>query len=170
MRHAQAASAPVDADRPLTEGGAEQAAALGRWLRQAELRPDRVVVSPARRAAQTWGTAAAQLAGPPPPVTDERIYENTVEALFDVIQESPADAGIVAVVGHNPSVGVLASVLDDGEGSPSARRNLRAGFPPGCVAVFTLGTPFGTIAPGSGRLTDFTVPQVRSSRAWASRP
>ena len=118
-----------------------------------------MVVSPARRAAQTWERAAAQLTAPPAPVTDERIYENTVEALLAVIQDSPADGGIVAVVGHNPSVGVLASVLDDGEGSPSALRDLHAGFPPGGVAVFALDTPFDAIAPGAARLTDFTVPR-----------
>ncbi|MGZ4608412.1 MAG: SixA phosphatase family protein [Blastococcus sp.] len=160
IRHAQAAHAPVDADRPLNDGGAERAAALGRWLRQADLRPDRVVVSPAVRAAQTWERAAAHLAEPPAPITDERIYENTVEALLAVIQESPADGGIVAVVGHNPSVGVLASVLDDGEGSPAALRNLHAGFPPGGVAVFALDTPFDAVGPGTARLTDFTVPRA----------
>jgi phosphohistidine phosphatase len=159
MRHAQAAHGPVDADRPLTDHGAEQAAALGRWLAQAGLAPDRVVVSPARRAAETWDRAAAQLTAPPAPITDARIYDNTVEALLDVIQDSPADGEIVAVVGHNPSVGVLASVLDDGEGDPSALRNLHAGFPPGGVAVFTLETPFDSLEPGTARLTDLTVPR-----------
>ena len=160
MRHAQAAHGPVDADRPLTDHGAEQAAALGRWLLQAELTPDRIVVSPARRAAQTWDRAAAQLTASPAPITDGRIYDNTVEALFAVLQESPDEAGLVAVVGHNPSVGVLASVLDDGEGDPAARRNLHAGFPPGAVAVFALETPYDALAPGAGRLTDLTVPRA----------
>jgi phosphohistidine phosphatase len=159
VRHAQAAHAAADADRPLTDQGEEQAAAIGRWLQDAGLVPDRVVVSPALRAIRTWERAAAQLATPPAPVVDERIYDNTVEELLGVIGETPADGGTVAVVGHNPSIGVLASLLDDGEGSPSARRDLQAGFPTGAVAVFTLGTAFDALAPGSATLTALAVPR-----------
>src|SRR3954453_9424386 len=57
VRHAQAAQGEVDADRTLTERGARQAAAIGAWLAQTGLIPDRVVVSPARRAQQTWELA-----------------------------------------------------------------------------------------------------------------
>src|SRR4051794_609610 len=91
IRHATAAQAPVDADRPLTDRGREQAAAIGQWLRRAALRPDRVVVSPALRAAQTWEGAAAYLSPPPTPAVDERIYDNTVEALFAVLHETGAN-------------------------------------------------------------------------------
>lgn len=160
IRHAVAAQGAVDADRPLTAEGGTQAAALGRWLQQAALTPDRVVVSPALRAAQTWKRVAEQLSTPPAPIVDGGIYDNTVEALLAVLHETPADIGIVAVVGHNPSIGVLASGLDDSEGSPSARTNLRAGFPTGGVAVFALTTPFDALAPGAATLTDFAVPRA----------
>src|SRR5690348_8811929 len=91
IRHAAAAQAPVDADRPLTDQGTAQAAAIGRWLQQRALRPERVVVSPARRARQTWDAAAAQLPTPPEATLDERIYDNTVEALFAVLHGIPED-------------------------------------------------------------------------------
>jgi phosphohistidine phosphatase len=64
----------------------------------------------------------------------------------------------LAVVGHNPSVGELAGVLDDGQGSPAARRDVDAGFRTGGVAVFSLATQFAGIAPGAATLSDFTVP------------
>lgn len=166
IRHAQAADAAVpaagaatDADRTLTPEGEEQAAAIGRWIRKADLAPDRVVLSPARRAMQTWQRAAAQLASPPAPIVDQRIYDNAVEYLLAVIDETPADVGTLAVVGHNPSIGTLASILDDGAGSPAARRTLQAGFPTGCVAVFELGTPFDGVVPESATLTACTVPR-----------
>ena len=158
IRHARAADAAVDADRPLTREGEQQAAAVGRWLRKAGLVPDRVVVSPARRAAQTWQRAATQLPSLPDPDVDRRIYDNAVEFLLAVIQETPAEVGTLAVVGHNPSIGTLASVLDDGAGSPSARGNLQSGFPTGCVAAFDLGTPFDVLAPESATLTACHVP------------
>jgi phosphohistidine phosphatase len=160
IRHAQAAEAVADADRPLTADGEEQAARLGRWLTHAGLVPDRVAVSPARRAAQTWQRAAAQLTGPPAPIVEPRIYGNTVDLLLAVIQETPAEVGTVALVGHNPSIGTLASVLDDGAGSPLARRALRAGCPTGCVAVFDLEQPFDAVAPESATLTTCTVPRA----------
>ena len=61
VRHAQAAAGPVDAERPLTKRGALHAAAIGSWLAQAGLVPDRVLVSPARRALQTWERANTSL-------------------------------------------------------------------------------------------------------------
>src|SRR4051812_49694764 len=82
VRHAQAGGGPVDADRPLTEQGARHAAAIGTWLARTGPAPDRVLVSPARRARQTWEEAAAALDPGSEPFVDERIYDNTVEAVL----------------------------------------------------------------------------------------
>src|SRR4051794_37639527 len=82
VRHANAADAPSDVDRPLTERGARQAAAIGAWLEQAGLVPDRVLVSSARRAEETWERAVAAQGTGPRPIVDARIYDNTVEALL----------------------------------------------------------------------------------------
>jgi phosphohistidine phosphatase len=156
--HATAARGPIDADRPLTGAGVGHARAIGTWFARAELTPDRVIVSPARRAAQTWENAAAQLSPCPQPITDPRIYDNTVEQVLAAIREAPDDALTVAVVGHNPSIRELAAALDDGRGSPEARRALDRGFPAAGVAVFVLPGSFAATAPGAATLTDFTVP------------
>jgi phosphohistidine phosphatase len=154
VRHAQAAGAPLDADRPLTGLGARRASAIGAWLEGIGLRPDRVLVSPARRAQQTWERAGDGL----PPVVEPRLYDNTVDALLAAIRDTPDDVRDLVLVGHNPSIGEIAAVLDDGQGNPAARRRVEAGFPTGAVAVFTLGTPFAAVAPGAARLDDVTVP------------
>jgi phosphohistidine phosphatase len=159
IRHAQAAGAPVDRDRPLTARGARNAAAIGSWLQDGGFVPDGVVVSPALRARQTWEQAAALLPDLTPTV-DERIYDNTVEAVLAVLTETPEDVQTLIVVGHNPSVGEVAFALDDGEGDPDARRKLQAGFPAGAVAVFEPVTSFGEVAPGTATLTGFAVPVV----------
>ena len=158
VRHAKAADGPVDAERPLTGKGTRHAAAIGAWLAQAGIAPDRVAVSPARRAAQTWEGAAAALDEAPPPTVDERIYDNTVESLLAVLAGTSEEVRTVAVVGHNPSIGELAQVLDDGRGDPTARRAVEEGFPTGCVAVFDLTTPFADVAPGTATLSDVAVP------------
>ena len=158
VRHAKAVDGSVDADRPLTTRGEHRAAAIGVWLDQAASVPDLVLVSPARRAAQTWELASAPLTSGRPPVIDARIYDNTVESLLEVIRETPDDVRTVAVVGHNPSIGELATVLDDGQGSAEARNAADAGFPTGGVAVFALRAPFADIAPGTATLDAFAVP------------
>lgn len=158
IRHATAAEGPIDADRPLTGSGVRHAAAIGSWLERAGLVPDRVLVSPARRAAQTWEHAGGHLLPGPQQVRDPRIYDNTVDKLLATIREAPDDARIVAVVGHNPSIGELALALDDGGGSPEARRAVDRGFPTGAVAVFVLPGSFAATEPGAATLSSFEVP------------
>ena len=165
IRHARAAGGPVDLERPLTAEGVQQAAALGAWLEHAGLVPDRILVSPARRAVQTWEQAGAALSsGVQPiasgvqPIGDARIGDNTVEALLAAIRETPEDALSVAVVGHNPSIGELAGVLDDGRGDPVARRGVESGFPAGGVAVLELAVSFAAVGPGAATLREFRVP------------
>jgi phosphohistidine phosphatase len=155
VRHAEAASGAVDADRPLTGHGARAAAAIGSWLRGAGLVPDRVLVSPARRAVQTWEQAGAPV---PPPVVDLRIYGNSVDALLAAVRETPDVVATLALVGHNPSIRELAGLLDDGRGSPAARRALEAGFRAGGVAVLDLDVCWADLAPGTATLTRYEVP------------
>lgn len=159
IRHAKAGEAPSDIERPLTGRGRRDAAAIGKWLRAVDIAPDRVVVSPAVRAQQTWQHAAGPLAKTPEPVIDDRIYANEVELLRDVVRETAADVGTLVLVGHNPSFGAFALDLDDGEGDSQARRDLLAGFPTSAVAVFDLAGPWTDARPRAGRLTAFAAPR-----------
>ncbi|NYJ08380.1 SixA phosphatase family protein [Petropleomorpha daqingensis] len=147
IRHAQAGTAPLDVDRPLTGHGTEQARAIGAWLAERGLVPDRVVVSPARRAVQTWAAAAEGL-GSAEPVIDPRIYDNTFDAVLAAIRETPEEVRCLAVVGHNPSIGGLASELAPGVD----------GFPAGGVAVFELTGTVAALAPGAATLRDVHLP------------
>jgi phosphohistidine phosphatase len=160
VRHAQAGDAATDRDRPLTEQGQQQAAAVGERLAGMGVAPDRVLISPALRARQTWERARAALDGAPEPDVEERIYDNTVDGLFEVVRESGEDVQTLVVVGHNPAVGTLASVMDDGEGSEPAREQLAAGFPPSSVALFDVDTPFAVLGPGSATLREVLVPDA----------
>ena len=155
IRHAQAGNAPLDIDRPLTEHGERQAAAIGEWLRDAGIAPDHVVVSPARRARHTWERAGSP--GPTPTV-DPRVSDNTVDDLLAVVREVPDDAGTLVVVGHNPSIGQLAADLDDGEAAAQLRDQVQRGFPAGGVVVFELSGSFDDVRPGTATLTDVRWP------------
>jgi len=158
VRHALAGDAATDRDRPQTRRGELHAGTVGARLARAGLLPDRVLVSPARRAVQTWQLARAVLDGAPEPVLDERIYDNTVEDLVGIVREMSVDVRTIAVVGHNPSIGELAAGVGDEEGDPELQRRLERGFPTGGVAVFVLAVPFGALEPGAATLTGFVVP------------
>lgn len=154
IRHAKAADGDVDLERPLTDAGRRDAAAIGVLLRELESAPDRAVVSPSRRTVQTWEQAA--IAGAP--ILDERVYDNTPEALLAVIRETPTNTRTLAVVGHNPSISELAGMLDDGSGDPAATAELHTGFPAAAVAVFELPPAFAELEPGTASLIAFRPP------------
>ena len=159
IRHAKAGEAPRDIERPLTERGQRDAAAIGDWLKERGVAPERVVVSPAERAMQTWSGAAARLEHAPEPIIDERIYENTVDLLLDIISETPDDVQSLVLVGHNPAFAALAYELDNKRGNAEARREMSASFPTSAVAVFDLAGPWSAVAADAGTLTAFTAPR-----------
>ncbi len=68
-------------------------------------------MSSATRAQQTWHLASAELAAPPPVQIEERAYAATAGELLDLVRELPAEVGTAVVVGHNPGLEDLATML-----------------------------------------------------------
>lgn len=107
-RHAEAADAKdggKDLDRPLTARGERQAARMGEWLNQHLPAGTRVLVSPARRTQQTaaalerkWKTVAALAPGCGP------------QAMLAAARW-PDSAEPVLLVGHQPTLGLVAAQL-----------------------------------------------------------
>jgi phosphohistidine phosphatase len=159
IRHAKAAAGDMDIDRPLSDRGTRDSGAVGRWLVSLGVAPDRVVVSTALRAQQTWEVAGAVAAGTPELVIDDRVYANSVEDLLVVIRATPASVQTLVVVGHNPSMGELAGVLDDGTGDPTAREAIARSYPTGGVCGFDLSTDWQHVDAGDGTVTSFAVPR-----------
>ncbi|MDQ1704930.1 MAG: phosphohistidine phosphatase [Frankiaceae bacterium] len=150
IRHAKAeAGGSSDRERRLSSRGEADARALGRWLDEQGLRPDRVAVSPARRARQTW-ELAAESQDWPRPVIEDAIYDNTVPGLLEVIRASPADVRTLALVGHNPSMGALAEALDGTRAHD---------FPTSAVAVFTVAEDWAAIDAATSTPVGFDVPR-----------
>ena len=113
LRHGKAGDAPgrPDVERPLKERGRADSRAAGTWIADLVGSVDLVVVSPAKRAAETAGLAVPELAQAPRERVDDRVYVNDLAALLDLVQTLPDDAGTVLVVGHNPGLSDLASEL-----------------------------------------------------------
>jgi phosphohistidine phosphatase len=115
LRHAKSdwSDSVPDIDRPLAERGRAQAPLAGRWLAGHADRIDLAVVSPAKRAHETWDIVSAQLEPAPPVRFDVRVYAASAGRLLDVVRDVSDDVRTVLVVGHNPGMEELASLLAD---------------------------------------------------------
>jgi phosphohistidine phosphatase len=136
LRHAEAVplTDDSDAERELTPGGWEMAERMGRYFRDAGLRPDLVLVSPAKRAKETF---AGLERGAGETFTVDyvpRLYSADLRTLEEVVAEAPADAKFLLIVGHNPGLAELAHVLA-GRGSKAELARMRGNFPAPALAV-----------------------------------
>jgi phosphohistidine phosphatase len=102
-----------DHDRPLNKRGKREAPKVGQYIKENDLVPELILCSTARRARDT-----AQA------VIDEIGYEGDIELLsdlylsdpacyLDVLKRLPDDINRVLVVGHNPDLDALLTLLTD---------------------------------------------------------
>jgi phosphohistidine phosphatase len=117
MRHAKAVRPEgwADVERPLTGRGRADAAAAGAWLAAGGWAPDIVLCSPSTRTRETWQAVGASFDGVPVRYEDP-IYLAGPGDLVDVVRSAPAAAGTTLLIGHNPGVTLLSTILDpDGD-------------------------------------------------------
>lgn len=117
-RHAEAGDGLPDATRKLTDKGLRQAQVMAEWLKTKLPKNTRVLVSPSKRTQQTASALGSN-------------YETTTEVGIGASAKSilvaagwPGAKTAVVVVGHQPTLGEVASLLLSG--TPSGR-NIRKG-------------------------------------------
>ena len=114
LRHAKAERGDWmtrDFDRELTGQGMSDAARVGKFMGESLSAPDLVLSSSAVRAAQT-AMIALEAAGFALPIEyDGRIYEAGAGRLLNLILEINANAETALLVGHNPGLSEVLSVL-----------------------------------------------------------
>jgi phosphohistidine phosphatase len=162
LRHAKAErSLPgePDAGRDLIERGRTDAAKIGAYMARHGLTPDRVLVSPALRAQETWKHAAPAWPKPVATTKAERLYDAPRQTIFTVIKDAPAAAHNLLVVGHNPGLHELALFLI-ASGDIELREHLREKLPTSGLVVidFPVDT-WPSLHPHSGRLERFVSPR-----------
>lgn len=159
MRHAQATGfAATDHDRDLTPHGRGEATSTGIWLAASQVVPDHALVSGAVRARTTWDEVRRAAGWSVEPDFSEALYAASPEAALDLVRLVPEQAGTVLVLGHNPTIASVASMVDDGEGDAAATADMVLGFPTGAVAIFDLAVPWSDLAWSCGSVHAFHAP------------
>jgi len=119
LRHAKAETPGelTDFDRKLTTTGETDADAAGAWLADERLHPDLVFCSPAARTRQTWQGVSIALAqarpggGTPEVRYPDELYLAGRTEVFDLLRKVPDTVRTVLVVGHNPTVSEVSTLL-----------------------------------------------------------
>ncbi|HSE07376.1 MAG TPA: histidine phosphatase family protein [Nocardioidaceae bacterium] len=156
VRHAKAEPfAVTDHDRDLTDHGRSEAHAAGSYLQERSVLPDHAVVSSAVRTRSTW-EAMEQAMGSGAQVSyDAACYSGGAEVVLELLRYVPEEARVVLFVGHQPTVGHLAHLLDDGGADHEALHLMLQGFPTSSMAFFEVEGPWESLGSDAGRLVDF---------------
>jgi phosphohistidine phosphatase len=159
VRHAiaeDASSSGRDADRALTADGKAKMRRVARGVHALGVRLDLILTSPYRRAVETAEILAAALGGVEARPLPELAAGAQVTKLLAALRPF-RHLEALALVGHQPDLGVLASEITTG--SPSTHP---LAFKKGGIACFTISAPRGSFR---GDLNWFMTPkQLRAVR------
>jgi phosphohistidine phosphatase len=162
FRHSTAVRAEPgqsDQGRALSAEGRGDAAAMGAYLTTHSFGFDRALVSPATRTRETWRHIAAALRAAAEPVFDERIYNAASQTLLTVLLQQPENARSILLIGHNPGLHELATMLV-ATGDIDVREQMREAFPTSGLAILDFALEnWGKLHPRSGRLERFVSPK-----------
>ena len=166
LRHAKAAPGEPGQDdhaRALTLRGLGDAEAMARYLRKNGARIDRVLVSTSARTVQTADLVLRELQTPPRADYRDALYLASAGKILGLLQAAPAKTEAIMVIGHNPGLEELASLLarEPVRRKERERRGvLEEKFPTAALAVLDFDIArWRDLAPGEGVLADFVRPK-----------
>ena len=93
---------------------------MGAYMARHALVPDLIVASTAARVSETLQHVVPAFTKQPKVVSDRRLYEADPDDLLKLIKETPKTVHSLLLVGHNPGMAELASILV-ASGAASAR-------------------------------------------------
>jgi len=101
-----------DMDRPLNKRGKKNAPEMGRRLADRGVKPDKLITSPAKRAAATAKRIAGELGYPLSKIEKNgELYHGSVEDMKRVIKSVKDDVETLFIFGHNPDLTALTNML-----------------------------------------------------------
>ena len=151
-----------DFDRPLNRRGREAAAAMGAEIKRRGLAFDAVLASPARRVVETVERLEEGYGRTLQPRFDERIYQASSHLLLSILQAVDEPVERVLMIGHNPGLQGLATLIARKDGQGLYRR-IADHFPTAALALFTLDAErWADLKPGGGMVEAFLKPRELS--------
>lgn len=157
MRHAKSdwyAGISSDHDRPLNKRGEEDAARMGKLTALQSIMPDFVFVSSAQRTQQTFQIWSEACTYNGDSVTRREFYLSSATQYLNQINQYQGNAERMMVIGHNPVMEELLSLLIGGNEYPSVV------FPTAAMALLELNTnSWKHLKPASCNLKWFVHPR-----------
>ncbi len=102
-----------DHDRPLNKRGKKEAPKVGSYLKENDLVPDMILTSTARRAQDTARAVAEETGFEKPIDMHQDLYLSDKACYLDILRCLPDEAQRVLLVGHNPEMEEVLTLLTD---------------------------------------------------------
>lgn len=147
-----------DADRPLNERGVRAAHALGSYIEQRKIIPDRILCSTATRAMQTGELVSSVWADGVAIDYLPQLYMATPETILDEVRKAGQLDERLLVIGHNPGMALAVFALVHRE-NPKAAREIADKLPTAGLAVIDVGENAWSDLK-EGRLIDYQSPKT----------
>ncbi len=138
-----------DHDRVLNKRGQASAAAIGTWLAEHRYLPEVILCSDAARTTETAERIMLKLPESPQIRFSRDLYLAEPETMLAMAAKETA--GVVAMIGHNPGIGLLANALVT---TPPAHTRF-VDYPTCATTIID----FANELSGKGHCVDFTVPR-----------
>lgn len=167
LRHAKSSWKDLDLDdfdRPLNKRGKLNAAQMGRYLSERNVRPQMVLCSKAKRCKQTLKRLLAEGFSPSQQVFLNRLYLASSSEILEEIRNTSDTVKSLMVVGHNPGLESFIEKLVEDKNNADYLSILEK-FPTCALAHIQIDTDcWSTLAPNSGRLYCYITPKQHFSQ------
>lgn len=112
LRHAKADKSPInDMGRDLSGKGRRQAESIGQWMSENRVMPDWIISSSAKRTEATAKICSGRISYQRSIRFEDRLYHASSDTYLDIIAALNDKYESVMMVGHNPAISALGTVL-----------------------------------------------------------
>lgn len=161
MRHGSARAGEDDRERPLSPEGADESRRMGRALEALAargFRPERALVSPARRTRETFAGVREALGSLVVAEEDEALYLASAAHLLARLRQLPDATSQALVIAHNPGLVELVGTLVGRAGADVLLRAAHGLAPAACAALRIPTARWRDLEPACAELVAFLGP------------
>ncbi|MCE3232442.1 MAG: phosphoglycerate mutase protein [Rickettsiaceae bacterium] len=148
-----------DHDRPLNKRGQEASKLIGKYIKENNLIPEKILCSDAVRTSMTAKNITREAGANITISFMKELYLATPGEILKILAKVDDKVNSVMVVCHNPGVEQLAKLLT-ASGDANSIAQLKTKYPTAGLACFSIDTEsWGEINPGSANLDRFVIPR-----------